>query len=137
MRELRLRRSPLNRNSTLASGKPLKRSRLERKTRLRHGRGTSFKLTADDIALWWWLGELTKGQRLPCDGCGVWRYLFRCHLLARGNGGRVVDNIALLDVGCHEAQEKRTDQFNAEMNVDLYAIAAAHTAQWQKETGQT
>ncbi len=93
-----------------------------------------FKLTADDIALWWWLGKLTKGQRLPCDGCGVYGYLFRCHLLARGNGGRVVDNIVLLDVGCHELQEKRTAQYEAEHDVDLYAKARAHTARWRKET---
>ena len=121
-------------NSTLAPGKPLKRSWLKRKTRLERKGGSMFKLTADDIALWWWLGKLTKGQRLPCDGCGVCRYLFRCHVLAKGNGGRVIDNIVLLDIWCHDRQEKKTEQFNAEMGVDLYAIAAAHTAQWRKET---
>ena len=122
-------------NSTLAPGKPLKRSWLKRNMRLRHGNGTAFKLTADDIALWWWLGKLTKGVRLPCDGCGVWRYLFRCHVLAKSQGGRVIDNIVLLDVGCHESQEKRVAKYEAEHNVDLYAIAAAHTAQWRKEAG--
>ena len=93
-----------------------------------------FKLTADDIALWWWLGKLTKGQRLPCDGCGVYRYLFRCHLLAKGSGGRVIDNIVLLDIGCHDRQEKKTEKYEAEMGVDLHAKARGHTAQWRKET---
>ena len=116
-------------NSNLAAPtKPIARH-----TPLRNRGGSMFKLTADDIALWWWLGELTKGHRLPCDGCGVYRYLFRCHLLAKGNGGRVIDNIVLLDIGCHESQEKRTAAYEAEMGVDLYAKARAHTAQWRKE----
>ena len=122
-------------HSTLApSTKPLKRSWIKRNTPLRHGNGTAFKLTRDDVALWKWLRELTRDQGLPCDGCGKTLWLFRCHLLAKGNGGRVIDNIVLLDLGCHESQEKRTEKYQAEMGVDLYAIAAAHTAQWRKET---
>ena len=96
-----------------------------------------FKLTADDKAQWKWMGQLARGQRLPCDGCGkTLAWLLRCHLLARGSGGRVIDNIVLLDVPCHESQEKRTAKYEAEHNVDLPAIAAAHTAQWRKETGR-
>ena len=116
-------------NSTLKPGKPPQRT-----TRLRNRGGTMFHLSADDRAMWRWLGELTKGQRLPCDGCGVWRYLFRCHLLARSRGGRVIDNVALLDVECHRRQEKKTEQFNVANDVDLYAKARGHTAQWRKET---
>ena len=119
-------------NSTLAAAsKPI-----ARKTRLRNRGGTSFKLTPDDKALWKWLGELTKGQRLPCDGCGATRYLFRCHVLAKSRGGRVLDNIVLLDLGCHERQEKRTEQFEAAHNVDLHTKARGHTAQWRKDTGR-
>ena len=123
-------------HSTLAPGKPLKRSWIKRNTPLRHGHGTAFKLTADDKAQWKWMGERARGVRLPCDGCGAWRYLFRCHLLAKGSGGRVLNNIVLLDLGCHDAQEKRTEKYEAEMNVDLHAFAAAHTAQWRKEKGR-
>ena len=123
-------------NSTLAPGKPLKRSWIKRNTPLRHGHGTAFKLTADDVALWKWLRELTRDQRLPCDGCGKTLWLFRCHVLAKSKGGRVLDNIVLLDLGCHDRQEKRVAKYEAEHNVDLYAIAAAHTAQWRKETGR-
>ena len=126
-----------SRNSTLAPGKPLKRTRLERNTRLDRKGGSMFKLTADDVALWKWLAKLTYGERKPCDGCGVWGYLFRCHLLARGSGGRVIDNIVLLDFMCHNKQEKQTAKYEAEMGVNLYAIAAAHTAQWRKETDGT
>ena len=123
-------------NSTLAtSTKRLKRSWIKRNTRLRHGHGTAFKLTAADVALWKWLRALIREQRLPCDGCGKTLWLFRCHLLAKGNGGRVIDNIVLLDLGCHERQEKRVEKYQAETGVDLYAIAAAHTAHWRKEMG--
>ena len=132
-----------SRNSTLAtSTKPLKRSWIQRNTPLRHGHGTAFKLTRDDVALWKWLRELTRDQRLPCDGCGVWRYLFRCHVLAKSRGGRVLNNIALLceDTpcipGCHDREEKNTERFIAQTGVDLYAIAAAHTARWRKEKGR-
>ncbi len=117
-------------NSNLAAPtKPIARH-----TPLRNRGGSMFKLTDDDIALWWWLGELAKGQPRRCDGCGAWRYLFRCHLLAKGSGGRVIDNIVLLDIACHEQQEKRTALYEAEHDVDLYAKARGHTAQWRKET---
>ena len=130
-----------SRNSTLAtSTKPLKRSWLKRNTPLRYRGGSMFKLTADDKAMWKWLGLLTIGQLLPCDGCGRTAYLSRCHLLARGKGGRVIDNIGLLcqhtptHPGCHLRQEKNTDRYIEQTGVDLYAIAEAHTAQWRKET---
>ena len=62
---------------------------------------------------------------------------------AKGNGGRDLNNIALLcptnpfllRKGCHERQEKKTEKFEAANNVDLHAKARAHTAQWRKETG--
>ncbi len=122
-------------NSTLrASTKRLKRTPIARHTRLRNRGGTMFKLSADDKALWKWMGLLTRSERLPCDGCGKVTWLSRAHLLARSRGGRVIDNIALLCGGCHEAQEKRTEQFIAEIGVNLYAKARGHTAQWRKET---
>lgn len=116
-------------NSNLAAPtKPIARH-----TRLRNRGGSMYYLSADDRAMWNWLGELTKGERLPCDGCGVHRYLFRCHLLPRSRGGRVIDNVALLDVWCHEQQEKKTEQFNAANGVDLYAKARERTNQWRRE----
>ena len=42
------------RNSTLAPGKPLKRSRIKRNTPLRNRGGSMFKLTDDDRAQWKW-----------------------------------------------------------------------------------
>lgn len=123
-------------NSTLAAPtSELKRTPIGRHTRLRNRGGSMFPLTDDDKAQWKWMYPMTP-ERGPCDGCAVWGYLMRCHLLARGNGGRVIDNIVLLDIGCHERQEKRTALYEAEMDVDLHAIAAAHTAQWRKETGR-
>ena len=116
-------------NSTLAvPTKPI-----DRHTRLHNRGGTSFKLSPDDKAMWKWLGQLIK-ERLPCDGCGRITWLSRCHLLARSRGGRVGDNIALLDPGCHDLQEKRTDQFIEATGVNLYAKARGHTARWRKET---
>ncbi len=100
-----------------------------------------FKLTADDKAQWKWMGE----QRpQPCDVCR-YRTYSRAHLIARSQGGRVLDNIVWLCEdrfrraglhigGCHPWQEKRTEAFMAEVLLDLFAIAAAHTAQWRKET---
>ena len=132
-------------NSTLAAPtKPIARH-----TRLHNRGGSMFKLTADDKAQWKWFGEYVKRPH-RCDGCAHYTYLSRCHLLAKGKGGRVIDNIALLcegeivgtDLGplaipgCHELQEKRTERFEAETGVDLYAKARAHTAQWRKETGR-
>ena len=139
-----------NRNSTLApSTKPLKRSWIKRNTPLRHGNGTAFKLTADDKAQWKWMA---KQRPVACDVCRYPTYS-RCHLDARGSGGRVNDNVVWLCErhsvsnvrplpGCHSRQEKRTSAFMAELEVegnpvDLYAIAAAHTAQWRKETGRS
>ena len=130
-------------NSTLApSTKRLKRSWIKRNTPLRHGHGTAFKLTRDDVALWKWMGELARGVRLPCDGCGRWAYLSRCHLLAKSRGGRVLNNISLLceDTpcipGCHDRQEKNTERFIAQTGVDLWVKAHGHTAQWRKEKGR-
>ena len=128
-------------NSTLnAATKPI-----ARQTPLRNRGGTSFKLTPEDIAQWEWMGE----QRpQPCDACG-YRTYSRCHIVARSHGGLVVNNIVWLcehhDVpgvglvrGCHTRQEKRHLTFMAELEaegnpVNLFAIAAAHTAQWRKE----
>ena len=122
-------------NSTFAARtKPFRR-----KTRLRNRGGTMFKLSADDKALWKWLGLLTRSERLPCDGCARTLWLVRCHLLAKSKGGRVVNNISLLcqhtptHPGCHSRQEKNTDRYIEETGVDLYAKARGHTAQWRKE----
>ncbi len=95
-----------------------------------------FKLTADDKAQWKWMGELAKACRQPCDGCGWVLWLMRCHVVPRGRGGRVIDNIVFLDCACHDAQEKKNEQYEAEMDVDLHAKARGHTAQWRKETGR-
>ena len=129
-----------NRNSTLApSTKRLKRSWIKRNTPLRNRGGSMFKLTPDDKAMWKWLGLLTRSERLQCDGCARTLWLVRCHLLAKGNGGRVIDNIALLcqhtptHPGCHLRQEKNTDRYIEETGVDLRAKARGHTAQWRKE----
>lgn len=94
-----------------------------------------FKLTADDKAQWKWMYPMTQ-ERGICD-CGCWRWGWRqrAHLHAKGNGGRVLNNIVLLLPVCHDAQEKDTDRFEATMNVDLHAKARGHTAQWRKETG--
>ena len=69
-------------------------------------------------------------------GCCKTLWLFRCHVLAKRKGGRVIDNIVLLDLGCHDEQEKKNEQYETVHNIDLYAIAAAHTAQWRKEKGR-
>ena len=123
-------------NSTLAPGKPLKRSWLKRKTRLERKGGSMFKLTADDKAQWKWMYPMTQ-ERGPCDcECGVWGYRHRAHLIPRSRTGMVLDNVALLIPACHDAQEKNTGRFCIHRNVDLYAIAAAHTAQWRKEAGR-
>ncbi len=98
-----------------------------------------FKLTADDKAQWKWMGTLTRSERLPCDGCGRFAWLSRCHMLAKSKGGRVLNNISLLceDTpcipGCHPRQEKNTDQFIEATGVNLYAKARGHTARWRKE----
>lgn len=125
-------------NSTLAAPtKPI-----GRKTRLHNRGGTMFKLTADDKAQWKWMGTLARSERLPCDGCGRFAWLSRCHLLAKSKGGRVIDNIALLceDTpcipGCHPRQEKNVDRFIEQTGRDLHAKARGHTAQWRKETGR-
>jgi hypothetical protein len=95
-----------------------------------------FKLTADDKAQWAWMKPRTE-ECGPCDcECGVWGYRQRAHLIPRGRGGMVLDNIALLLPVCHDEQEKNTGQFCIHHNVDLYKKAAAHTAQWRKETGR-
>ena len=125
-------------NSTLAvPTKPI-----DRHTPLRNRGGTSFKLSPDGKAMWKWLGLLTIGQRLPCDGCGRYQWLSRSHLLAKSRGGRVLNNIALLcedtitHPGCHPRQEKNTDRYIEQTGVDLYAKARGHTARWRKETGR-
>ena len=75
-------------------------------------------------------------ERSSCDcGCGVWDYRHRAHLIARSHTGMVLNNIVLLIPACHGEQEKNTNPFCTHRNVDLYAIAAAHTAQWRKEKG--
>ena len=125
-----------NRNSTLAPGKPLKRSWIKRNTPLRHRGGRMFKQTDDDAKYWNWLAHRMQ-QLLPCDGCAIHKWLTRAHLVPRSRGGHDCDNIALLCIPCHRAQEKRTEKYQAEMGVDLYAIAAAHTAHWRKETAWT
>ncbi len=117
-------------NSTLAA--PTKR--IARRTCLHAKGGSMFKLSADDEAQWKWMYPMTQ-ERGPCDcGCGVWGYRQRAHLIPRSRTGMVLDNIALLIPVCHDAQEKNTGPFCTHRNVDLYAIAAAHTAQWRKET---
>ena len=135
-----------NRNSTLAPPtKRLKRSRLERKTRLRNRGGRMFKQTPDDKLYWDWF----KWRRLACDACGYWP-ASAAHLMKRGSGGKDLHNLVWLCEshsepdnygrtwiqGCHPQQEGRTDAFVNEIGVDLYAIAAAHTAQWRKEKGR-
>ncbi|KKN38016.1 hypothetical protein LCGC14_0757810 [marine sediment metagenome] len=136
------------RNSTLKHGKPLKRTALQRNTRLERKGGSMFKLTADDKAQWEWMAA----QRpQPCDVCG-YRTHSRCHIIARSHGGSVLDNViwlcedhqigdGLRRRGCHSLQEKRHLAFMAELEaegnpVNLSAVASAHTAQWRKETGR-
>ena len=120
---------------------PQRTKRIERKTRLRNRGGTSFKLTPDDKAQWKWMKPMTE-ELGPCDcECGRWGYRQRAHLHARGNGGRVLNNIVLLLPLCHSLQEKRMRAFVAELAaegrpVDLHAKARGHTAQWRKETGR-
>lgn len=137
-----------NRNCTLSPGKPLKRSRLERKTRLRNRGGRMFKQTLDDRAFWRWLRERCPQ---PCDVC-AYPTRSRCHCVPRSRGGLDLNNTVYLCEdrhaivnddpvgkpirGCHSKQEKRCGAFCVETGVDLYAIAAAHTAQWRKETGR-
>ena len=121
--------------------KPMKR------TAIGHNRGgSSFKLSADDKAMWRWLGNYARTPR-ACDGCGRTARLSRAHLWAKSRGGRVVGNIVLLCeqesvdtvlgtlaiVGCHNLQEKRTDAFIMETGRNLYATARGHTAQWREE----
>ena len=93
-----------------------------------------FKLTPDDKAQWKWMRKLAGPWRQPCDGCGKILWLFRCHVLAKSRGGRVTDNIVLLDRACHELQEKNTARYEAETGIDLHAKARGHTARWRKET---
>ena len=124
-----MKRTPLRSRSQLKRGKPIARH-----TPLRHGNGTSFKLTADDKAQWKWMKQFTEVSG-PCDcECGRWGYRQRAHLIARSRGGRVLDNITLLLPVCHDEQEKDTEQFCVHRGVYMYKIAAAHTAQWRKET---
>ncbi len=92
-----------------------------------------FKLTPDDKAQWKWMYPMTH-ELSPCDcGCGRWGHRQRAHLIPRSRTGMVVDNIVLLLPDCHAEQEKLTRRFCRIRDVDLYKIAAAHTAQWRKE----
>ncbi len=129
-------------NSTLAApSKPIARH-----TPLRNRGGSMFKLTAEDVAQWEWMAE----QRpQPCDVCG-YRTYSRCHVIARSQGGLVLDNVVWLCEdhymgdglrrrGCHSLEEKRHLPFMAELEaegnpVNLFAVATAHTARWRKET---
>ena len=130
-------------NSTLKPGKPPQRN-----ARLRNRGGPMFKLTAEDVAQWEWMAA----QRpQPCDVCSYPTYS-RCHIIARSHGGLVLGNAVWLCEdhyigdglrrrGCHSLQEKRHLAFMAELEaegnpVNLFAVAAAHTARWRKETGR-
>ncbi len=118
-------------NSTLKPGKPP-----QRRTPLRKRGGSMFPLTADDKAQWKWMKPMTE-KLGPCDcGCYRWGYCVRAHLIPRSRTGMVLGNVALLLPLCHEAQEKNTEQFCINRNVDLYKKAAAHTARWRRETGR-
>lgn len=115
-------------NSTLA--RPTKA--IARHTRLRNRGGSMFKLTADDKAQWKWMFQFTEVSG-PCDcECGRWGYRHRAHLIPRSRTGAVLDNVALLLPVCHDEQEKNTERFCVRRDVDLYAKARGHTAQWQK-----
>ena len=122
-------------NSTLKPGKRLKRTPIARHTRLHNRGGRQFKQTDDDAKYWNWLAHQMQWL-LPCDGCAIHKWVTRAHLIPRSRGGHDCYNIALLCIPCHRAQEKRTDAYIAETGVDLYEKAAAHTAQWRKETGR-
>ena len=131
-------------NSTL----PAPTKRMERKTSLRNRGGRMFPQSPADQAYWDALGLLVR-RLLPCDGCGRWTLLSRCHVLARSKGGRDLDNIALLcghewahtDIGsvkvagCHELSEKKPEKFMADTGKDLYAIARERTARHERLGG--
>ena len=122
------------RNSTLKHGKPLKRTALQRNTRLERKGGSMFPLTADDKAQWKWMKPMTE-KLGPCDcECGRWGYRERAHLIPRSKTGMVVDNVVLLFSTCHKSQEKRTEEYCIDRGVDLHAKAEGWTAQWRKET---
>ena len=123
-----MKRTPLRSQSQLKRGKPL-----TRKTRLHAKGGSMFKLTADDKAQWKWMKPRTEDCG-PCDcECGCWGYRQRCHLVARSQGGRILDNVVFLLPVCHDEQEKNTGRFCTDRRVDLIEKAKGWTAQWLKE----
>jgi hypothetical protein len=109
---------------------------MARNKRIKSRGGFMFPLTADDRAQWKWMYPMTQ-ERGPCDcECGMWGYRHRAHLIPRSRTGMVLDNVVLLIPACHRLQEKNTGQFCVLRGVDFYEKAAAHTAQWRKETGR-
>ena len=130
-------------NSTLKPSAPPKR-----KTPLRARGGRLFPQSPEDKKYWGALGLLVR-RLLPCDGCGRWAILSRAHVLHRSQGGRDRNNIALLcepewthtDIGsvkiagCHPLSEKKPEKFMADTGKDLYAIARARTARFDRLGG--
>lgn len=112
-------------------GPAVKRSRIQRKTPLRRRNGRQFP-RRHDKAYWDWLGERVR-IGWPCDGCGYYWSLFRSHLKPRSRGGDDRNNACLLCFDCDRRQEKRTEAFCAEIGVDLWAKAWAHTDRFLAE----
>lgn len=120
----------------------MKRSQLKRKG------GRLFPQSPEDKAYWDWF----RRDRRPCDVCG-YTTASAAHLTKRGSGGKDRNNLVWLceghsvaspaqhvtdhgeswTQGCHWLQEGRTDAFILECNKDLWAIARAHTARFDRE----
>lgn len=65
-----------------------------------------------------------SGVRHQCDFVGDRRKIEGAHLKTQGSGGDDVGNMVPLCPTAHDLQEGRTDEFEREFGVDLYAHAA-------------
>ena len=76
-----------------------------------------------------WMDKLTALVQTRCEthgqNCEYWPYnrALRAHLIPRSRGGEDKGNVVFLCRKHHDQQEKRTDAFNREHNIDLYARA--------------
>lgn len=125
-----MKRSPLRR-----SGPPRRRTRLTRRKRLapvnRERRAREFAKAFNDPGFVAWV------HSLGCSVPGCWRTdIEAAHVEKPRSRGGVWTGVAPLCARHHDAQEKRTDAFNADHGIDLYLIADAVAQRWMAFAGR-
>ena len=132
-----MKRTPLRRGT-----KPLKRSALKRKSKLKARGKSRFPERRRPKYLAWIRRQECTLQQFPGIGhvCSFWPErlgIEPAHIKTQGSGGDDYWNTVPLCPAAHDKQEGKTRYFESIYDVDLTALAALYTQQYHDETGES